>query len=370
MSDEAGLGESRGMTHPRDSLGVGRSPLRTDPANPLVTARMLGSDACLAFNPAVCREGDRLLMAVRADLGVVGDPNITGSRIDFLSSDDGVVWTRDGRPSIDRAAAIDLLEPLEPHRDLEREVWRIYDPRLVSFEDRTGRWSEDETILLSFALDTTHGLRSGLAKAVDDRWQAISLSAPDSRNHVVFPESIDGMVARLERPMPSYGGEAFGAGRSAIWVARSPDFRHWSGPRLVCDPSDFEGAAGARVLKIGPGAQPVRCEAGWLCIIHVVTHDDGAQPRGWEPEWTKRYSAHGMVLCADDPSRVVAIGGSPLLRQESDEAGFRHGVVFPTSAIAHENGRLDVYYGSNDTTVCRASASIEEVVEFVLSGAR
>ncbi|MGF1600018.1 MAG: hypothetical protein ACFCVK_24435 [Acidimicrobiales bacterium] len=52
--------------------------------------------------------------------------------IAFAWSDDGLEWgLHDGPPALDRDRAIQLLAPLEPHRSLERELWRVYDPRLT-----------------------------------------------------------------------------------------------------------------------------------------------------------------------------------------------------------------------------------------------
>ena len=78
-----------------------------------------------------------------------------------------------------------------------------------------------------------------------------------------------------------------------------------------------------------------------------------------------------MILDLDDPSRLLAVATSPLLEPVApyERSGYRHDVVFATGC--HLRGdTLDVYYGAADTVVARASAPLDEIVAFVLSGRR
>lgn len=341
--------------------------MRRHPSNPIVTAAMSGPGAVLTFNPGVTWFGGRWLMAHRVDMGVWEDPNIVGTDIAFAESADGVTWTPLPHARLDRLAACRMLQPLEPHRDLEHEIWRAYDPRLVTVTDDAG-----ELLLLTFAVDTTHGLRAGIARSRDGmEWSAVSLGAPDNRNQVLFPGAVGEAWMRLERPMHDYGGEAMNAQRYGIWISSSPDLAHWGHTRFVCDRSVFPWAND----KVGPGAPPIRTEAGWLCIVHGVSIDPSARKRGWEPVWQKRYSAGAMLLDLDDPSRVIAAAQRPLLAPSeivSYEAnGFRHDVVFPCGAVivmSDEGEELRVYYGAADTTIAMASAPLSQVIDFVLAG--
>lgn len=342
------------------------SPLRRHRSNPLLACTDLDDPCVLVFNPGVAHVDDRLLMAYRADHGSWGDPNIVATDIRFAWSDDGVVWTPADTPCLDRAAAIELLRPLEPNRDLEREIWRIYDPRLVSTELDDG-----PGLVLTFAVDTVNGLRAGTAVSTDGGdWTALALGPPDNRNQVVFPQRIDDTWLRLERPMQSYGGEAMGAGRFGIWLSRSPDLRYWGDTRFIGNHDLFPFAND----KVGPGPPPILTDAGWLCILHAVDHDPAAGKRGWETTWQRTYHAAAVVLDRDDPSRVVAVAEEPLLspdpavRYEAD--GYRSDVVFPSGAVVVDNGGTDelwIYYGAADTTIALATAPIDQVVDFVLS---
>jgi beta-1,4-mannooligosaccharide/beta-1,4-mannosyl-N-acetylglucosamine phosphorylase len=346
------------------------SPLRRHDDNPILTCADIDDPGILVFNPGVARFGDRLLMAYRCDHGTWGDPDIVATDIRFAWSDDGVSWQDDPALCIDRARAVELLQPLEPHRDMERELWRIYDPRLVVLDDAH---QGGQRLALTFAADTTHGLRAGSAESADGRsWTAVGLGPPDNRNQVLFPRPIAGRWSRLERPMQSYGGEAMGAERHGIWISHSPDRRHWGDTRFVCDRSLF----GFANDKIGPGPPPIATDAGWLCIIHTASNDPEAGRRGWEPVWQRTYHAAALLLDLDDPSRVVAAAPAPLLspdkayRYETD--GYRNDVIFPSGALVVDGSGQDpelwIYYGAADTSIALATAPLKDVIDFVLSG--
>lgn len=338
----------------------------------MVTAADLSSGV-LALNPGVVDLGDELLMAVRVDLGSPGDPDITGSEIVFATSVDGVNWSVDAdRRTIDRTAAIGLLAACEPHRDLALEVWRVYDPRLTAI---TVDGASSQLLVMSVAVDTTHGLRPGLFVSDDAgrSWTCVHLGLPDNRNVVLFPEQIDGRWCRLDRPFQEYGGEAMGAGRHGAWISRSADLVHWGEHRFLIDVDGF----GFGDSKLGPGSPPVRTSAGWLCLFHVVEEVDAAIPRGWEPSWNRRYVVGALLLDLDDPSIVIAACDRPVLQPEVDfeTSGFRDDVVFPTGAVVRSSGadgadEIWLYYGAADTCVGLAVARVDDVVDFVVEHRR
>ncbi len=340
------------------------SPLRRHEANPILTRDDLAEPRVLVFNAGVVAFGGRFLMAFRADHGTWENPFITNTDVGFAWSDDGVEWSVDEQV-FDRDRMIELLTPLEPNADLERALWRMYDPRLSVIDDG------GPLLALSFAVDTTHGVRPGLAVSRDGRdWRAVSLGAPDNRNNVLFPTRIGGRWMRLERPMHRYGGEAMGDGNFGIWTSASPDLVHWGDTRFVCDHQIFPYAD----TKIGPGAPPIETEAGWLCIVHVVATDPKGGKRGWEPAWDRTYHAAAILLDRDDPSRLVAAAPQPLLSPDPawsyETTGYRHDVIFPTAAVVvgEAEPELWVYYGAADTVVALATASVADVLDFVTSG--
>ena len=74
----------------------------------------------------------------------------------------------------------------------------------------------------------TWGLRGGVAVTDDlQNWEVMSLSVPDNRNMVLFPEKIGGRYVRLERPVNTSGGNWLGDNSARMWMSYSPDLRHW-----------------------------------------------------------------------------------------------------------------------------------------------
>ena len=362
---------------PWQSSGVGVRLRRHGPVfSPKDAPASLGGDVVLTFNPGVVELGDHLLMAYRADHGAVGDPHITATSIGFAVSKDGRSWDADAAPpSIDRRRALELLAPLEPHRDLEREFWRVYDPRLQIVAGLP------RPLLMTLAVDTTCGLRPALLASADqgETWTAVHLGLPDNRNVVLFPELVGDEIVALERPVNDYGGDGMGAGRYSIWARRSNDLERWGSARLLLRADEVGDGA----TKIGPGAPPVRTEQGWLAIIHVVKDDvteDGSDEavRGWEGSWTKRYSAHALLLDLDDPTRVIGWSAEPIIEpvEDHERHGYRNDVIFPGAALVragdwiHPSSEptLWIYYGAADTCVGLASVPVADVLDAIDTG--
>ena len=187
------------------------------------------------------------------------------------------------------------------------------------------------------------------------------MSAPDNRNMVIFPERIDGKIARLERPFPIYGRgapEAFDT-----WYADSPDGRYWGNQQLVLGSESVPFANN----KIGPGAPPVRTERGWLTVIHAVYKDDNRDLGGWGANpWTKRYVAGLVLLDLDEPWRVIGMCEEPILEPEEvytyEVEGYRGSVIFPGGLVAEDDGTVKIYYGAADTVECLATAHIDDLL--------
>lgn len=116
---------------------------------------------------------------------------------------------------------------------------RVYDPRLTVIGERC---------YMCFAVDTKHGLRGGIAVTDDFRsFEVLSLSLPDNRNMVLFPEQIGGKYIRLERPLPVYSRG--GIDRFDMWMSDSPDLKYWGNSRLLLAVEDVAYAND----KVGPG---------------------------------------------------------------------------------------------------------------------
>ena len=257
-----------------------------------------------------------------------------GTNLGLAFSDDGVRWKVQPKPC------------LELKND---EIRRAYDPRLTVMDGRC---------YLCFAVDTRHGIRGGVAVTDDfERFEILSLSAPDNRNMVLFPERIGGRYARLERPFPVYSR---GRDRFDTWFSDSPDLRYWGNERLVMAVEDVPFAND----KIGPGAPPVRTPKGWLTVFHAVDLDPARGKNGWEPRWQKRYTAGVALLDLDAPWRVIGMSREPLLAPETpyEREGFRNDVIFPGGMILEDSGEVKIYYGAADTVEALATADLGDLL--------
>jgi len=252
----------------------GRPLARRWEGNPVLTADDVPGPATLVFNAGVARFRGRYVMLFRNDIGDPERKTLEKTVLGLAVSDDGLHWEVDPDP-------IEIIPP-------DGELLRCYDPRLTVLEDRC---------YVCFAADTRHGIRGGIAVTEDFRsYEVLSLSAPDNRNMVIFPERIDGRIARLERPFPIYGRgapEAFD-----IWYSESLEGRFWGNTHLVLGSEQVPFANS----KIGPAAPPVRTEHGWLATFHAVYKHDYDLP-SWHSGWRKEYKV-GIMLLDSDPRRT------------------------------------------------------------------
>lgn len=177
------------------------------------------------------------------------------------------------------------------------------------------------------------------------------IGLPENRGASLFPEKINGLYARLDRPSTNKGGP-----NGNIWISYSPDMIHWGQHQPVLQ----TGYSTWAWHKIGP-TPPIKTEQGWLEIIHGVSSSAGGA----------RYFIGGIMLDLKDPSKVIGKTRSFLLAPYTwyEQSGRVPNVVYPCGAIADfATDTLRVYYGGADTCVCLATGSIREVVDACLKG--
>ena len=102
---------------------------------------------------------------------------------------------------------------------------------------------------------------------------------PHNKDCALFEEKINDKYYTFHRPSsPELGG-------NYIWLAESPDLRHWGNHKCVATTRDgFWDCA-----RVGAGAAPIKTEAGWLEIYH------GA-------DFNHRYCLGALLLDLNDPS--------------------------------------------------------------------
>ena len=315
------------------------SPVIKKLSRPVLTYRDIPYKAALIFNAGVTKFGGRYVMVFRNDYGSMDEHKLEGTNIGLAYSDDGINWKVEPKPCF-------VLR--------DDEIRRAYDPRLTVIDGRC---------YMCFAVDTNHGLRGGIAVTDDfDKFEILSLSAPDNRNMVLFPEKIGGYFCRLERPVPVYSR---GRDRCDTWLSYSPDLRFWGESKLVLKVEDVPFAND----KVGPGAPPVKTEKGWLATFHGVIRDESMGKNGWEASWKKKYYAGIMLLDLDDPSKIIGMSKEPLIATDQAyevENGFRCDVIFPGGMLLEDSGEVKIYYGASDTYECMATADVNDLLKLCL----
>jgi beta-1,4-mannooligosaccharide/beta-1,4-mannosyl-N-acetylglucosamine phosphorylase len=314
--------------------------IRRCPSNPVLSAKDIPYKAALIFNAGVAKFSGKYVMVFRNDYGSLEEQRLEGTNIGLAFSDDGVQWRVQPKPCFALA---------------DKEILRAYDPRLTVLDGRC---------YMCFAVDTRHGLRGGIAVTEDfDRFDILSLSTPDNRNMVLFPEKIGGMFVRLERPFPVYGRGM--KERFDIWISDSPDLKYWGNSDLLLAVEDVPYAN----TKIGPAAPPVKTPKGWLTTFHAVDTDPSRGKNGWEAAWKKRYTAGIMLLDLRNPKKIIGLCKEPLIAPEASyetDGGFRNNVIFPGGMILEDSGEVKIYYGAADTVTCLASAHVDDLLRLCL----
>ena len=306
---------------------------------PVLSAKDIPYPADCIFNAGVAKYEGKYVMVFRNDYDPIPGHGFRGCNLGIAFSDDGRKWSVRKKPFL---TAGDLGDP---------EVTRVYDPRLTILGGRA---------CLCFAVDTKHGLRGGIAVTEDfEKIEVLSMTVPDNRNMVLFPEKIHDRYVRMERPFPVYSRG--GKDRFDIWMSFSPDLHYWGDSKLVLTVEDVPFAND----KIGPGAPPIKTKYGWLTLFHAVQRDDSRGKNGWEDKWTKCYCTGIMLLDPENPGKVIGLSRLPLITPETGweaEKGFRTNVIFPGGMILEDDGEVKIYYGASDTVECLATASVEDLI--------
>ena len=217
------------------------------------------------------------------------------------------------------------------------ERFGLEDPR-VQLDD--GWW------YLTYSAYSEHGVRTGLARTTD--FITVERVAPiteaDHRNVVLFPERIGGDYVRLDRPHTELTPWS-------IWLSRSPDLVHWGRAERLIAPTTYHWTSG----KIGPGAPPIRTDAGWLNIFH------GVYPTMGGNVYRLGVALHDL----SDPARVLGVADPWILEPHDpwERTGYVPNVVFTCGAVVEDEGQtLRLYWGAADTVLCTGTADIDWLV--------
>jgi len=297
--------------------------------NPILTKKDIPYPVETVHNAGVTKLGNKYVMLFRSHL------RSGRSIIGMAQSDDGYQFTPWPKP---------FLTPAEEGVFKEYEEYGVEDARITAIEGRC---------LITYSAYSRHGVRIGLAETKDFKTvRRISLiTEADHRNAVIFPEKVNGLFARLDRPHSELNPWS-------IWISYSPDLKFWGASKAVMKPVKYHWDE----MKIGPGAPPIKTEKGWLSIYHgVFSTMSGCVYR-------LGVALHDL----EDPSKVLGIGDSWILQPEDawEVTGYVPNVVFSCGAVSESDGTVKIYWGAADSVMCVGTAALEDLVSLCLEESR
>lgn len=228
----------------------------------------------------------------------------------------------------------------------------------------------DERVLWGTRADERHGLEDARLVALQHPDGSVELAATcvayDGRNITVKlvrtrdlisfdvdtltgPGARDKGIAIFPRQIAGRWWAASRQDGQRTFVMTSSDLIHWDEPVLVEEPvADWE------LVQQGNCGSPIETDDGWLMITHGVG-------------LMRRYVLSAVLLDLDDPTRVVARLGAPLLEPDNDEReGYVPNVVYSCGALAHR-GHVVVPYAASDQTWSVASFALDDILSAMVS---
>lgn len=289
--------------------------------NPLITLEDVPFSCNTIFNGAAVRHDGQHVLLLRVE-GQQGYSFFCLAR-----STDGLHFAVDDRPSM-------LPTDTGPFR-----VWEengIEDPRITQLNGR---------YYIMYTAVSPYGCRIAVAQTDDFKtFDRIALaSGPGNKDGVLFPDKVNGLYARLDRPV--------GNGIGSIWISYSPDLIHWGRSERVLSPRPRLWDA----WRVGASVPPIRTERGWLEVYHGVKMTSAGPV----------YRAGTVMLDLDNPARILGRCLSPVLapREDYERIGDVGNVVFASGAVVEDDGEVKLYYGAADTSICVATCQVEELIE-------
>ncbi|MFH1902917.1 MAG: glycosidase [Candidatus Omnitrophota bacterium] len=244
-----------------------------------------------------------------------------------------VAKSRDGRQNW----RIDTEHLLRPDENIGEERFGLEDSRVVWLPERNEyaityvSFSRGGPLVsLAFTKDFQNFQRQG------------PILPPEDKDASLFPKTFHDHYFLIHRPI--IRGEAH------IWICSSPDLKHWGHHQILLPAR----SGWWDCHRVGLGPPPLETPEGWLLIYHGIRMTAAGSI----------YRVGLALLDKDDPSRVIRrcdewVFGPKLPYENS---GDTPGVVFPTGVILDKDGKLRLYYGAADTSVCLATASLSDIL--------
>lgn len=243
-----------------------------------------------------------------------------------------VCFASDGRAVDSLGPIIEPTHPFDPLGSFGYE-----DPRLTRLDDAH---------FFTVVGASEHGVVTELMRTTDflsfERLGTVFCC--ENKDVTLFPRRINGAYAAIHRPTGD-----FGTTPPEMWLATSPDLKHWGDHRplygTMRDGFGNDTAVGWDQGRVGGGVPPIETPRGWLVIYHA-----SCKPKAGEKIGV--YAAGALLLDRNNPAQVLAATKEPFMVpvEPFECAGFVNAVVFPTGC-AVRGDELWLYYGAADSHV-------------------
>jgi len=296
-------------------------------------------EAEAAFNGSVVKDGPTYTMVYRA-LSVdqlYQDKRLKLSSIGAAESRDGVHFRKRRQ----------LIAP--------QESWEKYgceDPRITKFEGKyyifytaLGNWPPNAD-----GIKVAVGITSDLSK-IEERHLVTPFNA---KAMGLFPERINGKIgvvltANTDRP-PSKICLALLDTIEQLW---DPNF--WTEWYKNID-SHIIPIYHTESDHLEVGAAPVKTPDGWVLVFCYIEN--------YFNSGSRIFRIDAALLDLNNPQKLVGQTLDPLLipEEQYEIYGMIPNVIFPSGALLDE-GQFFVYYSACDTSICRASVTLNDLLE-------
>ncbi len=304
--------------------------LQRHPQNPVLLPNPLNDwETYNVFNPAVVYHNGLFHMHYRAQgLDWV-------SRIGYAVSEDGITWNRMRRPILESVDGTDSRGIEDPRvTEIEGVFYMTYTAYGREFHGQ------------GEPTHTNGGILPMIARSKNlITWERMGpiVRGEDNKDHVLFPEKINGRYAALHRRWPH------------VWLAYSDNLVTWREEDMfpVYGPRN-EDADAWDSKSVGNNGVPIKTEAGWLLINHGYSND--------------HIYKFGVVLVdLDDPTQVISRPKAPIFEPEElwELRGDVPNVVF-SGANPVVDGTVYVYYGGGDHVIGLATCRLADLLDFAL----
>ena len=194
---------------------------------------------------------------------------------------------------------------------------------------------------LTYTAVSEFGVAGGHCTTTD--WKHFSerdlILPPHNKDIALFPRRVNGLYYCFHRP------SGLGLGGNFLWLAESPDLRHWGNHRCVAvtRPGSWDSE------RLGAGCAPIETPEGWLELYHG---SDG-----------KSYRLGLMLFDRNDPAKLLARSTEPIMSpiEGVETNGFYGNCIFTNGQVL-DGDRILMYYGAADTVVCGAELSLRELL--------